>query len=536
MSFDELRYFVFLPLVYFLYRTLPHAGQNRTLLLAGYIFYGCWDPRFLLLIIATTAMDFCAALVIDRGFVDRRQAVRIFVLSFASAFLSAVIDWRQLTTGNGQGSFLTGDNLNLLAILALATASGCLIYLGLMRVQMVTRRKIAIAISLTGNLALLGFFKYFNFFIDSAENLLLALGTNPETWRLHIVLPVGISFYTFQTMSYTIDVYRRKLKATESVLDFALFVAYFPPLVAGPIERASHLLPQLSGPRKFRWEQTMQGLWLILFGLFKKITIANGLAGSVNAVYGSGGTATWMDVVCATVLFAVQIYCDFSGYSDIARGTSKLFGVELIHNFRTPYFSTNPSEFWQRWHISLSTWLRDYLYIPLGGNRGSPTKTYRNLMLTMLLGGLWHGAAWNFVLWGLFHGAILSIHRAISGDGGHRKRSVPAHLMAMAGFFAVTCYGWLLFRATSLQQVVHFTNVLFSDFGNLALTMPMPTFAAVAGLPILVLFEIADYREGASRVYLRLSSMARGAVSAVLLLTLLMGTSNAPQQFIYFQF
>lgn len=536
MSFDELRYFVFLPVVYLLYRMLPLAGQNRMLLAAGYVFYGCWDPRFLLLIIATTAMDFCSALVIDRGHVERKQAVRMMGFSIIAAFLSVVVDWKHLTAGAGAAQLLTGENLHLLAGLALAGGAGFIVYVALMRMEVPARRKVAITISMTGNLALLGFFKYFNFFIDSAENLLLALGTNPENWRLHIVLPVGISFYTFQTMSYTIDVYRGKMKATQSVLDFALFVAYFPPLVAGPIERAAHLLPQLSGARRVSWEQTIQGLWLILFGLFKKIAIANGVAGSVNAVYGSGGTATWVDVAVATVLFAVQIYCDFSGYSDIARGTSKLFGVELVHNFRTPYFSTNPSEFWQRWHISLSSWLRDYLYVPLGGNRGTVARTYRNLMLTMLLGGLWHGAAWNFVLWGLFHGLILCIHRAIAGPAGRGERSGIGKVTAMAGFFVVTCYGWLLFRATSFQQVVHFSQILLTDFGNLSLTMPMPTFAAVAGIPMLMLIEFASYGGGLGRAYARSSSMVRGAVSAALLFILLMGTSNVPQQFIYFQF
>ncbi len=536
MSFDELRYFVFLPIVYLLYRALPHSGQNRMLLLASYIFYGVWDPRFLLLIIATTAMDYCAGLVIDRGFLERKQALRIFGLSVASSFFSVGIDWKQVIGGNGSGSILTGENFHLLGLLVLAAGIGLLAYLALMRMPMAARRKTAIIISLTGNLALLGFFKYFNFFIDSAESILLSLGANPENWRLHIVLPVGISFYTFQTMSYTIDVYRRKLKATDSVLDFALFVAYFPPLVAGPIERAAHLLPQLSMPRQLRWEQSMQGLWLILFGLFKKIAIANGVAGSVNAIYGSSGTASWIDIVGATLLFAVQIYCDFSGYSDIARGTSKLFGVELIYNFRTPYFSTSPSEFWQRWHISLSTWLRDYLYIPLGGSRGTVARTYRNLMLTMLLGGLWHGAAWNFVLWGLFHGSILCIHRAIFGERGSQARSVFAHFAAMAGFFMVTCYGWMLFRATSLQQVVQFTQILIGDIGNLSTLMPMPTFSALVGLPILVLLEIAEYRIGLKQTHFRFSPLARGAVGAALLFILLMGTSNAPQQFIYFQF
>jgi D-alanyl-lipoteichoic acid acyltransferase DltB (MBOAT superfamily) len=536
MSFDELRYFAFLPIVYVLYRALPHVGQNRMLLVASYFFYGAWDPRFLLLIIATTAMDYCAGLVIDRGHLEGKQAQRIIGLSIASACLSVLLDWEYVTGGTGGGSLFTDRNNYLLGLLALTGIVGAAIYFALLRLQPEARRKAAIIISMTGNLALLGFFKYFNFFIDSAESLLLSLGANPETWRLNIVLPVGISFYTFQTMSYTIDVYRRKLKATDRVLDFALFVAYFPPLVAGPIERAAHLLPQLSLPRVVRWEQSMQGLWLILFGLFKKIAIANGVAGSVNAVYGNTGAATWLDIVGATVLFAVQIYCDFSGYSDIARGTSKLFGIELIYNFRTPYFSTNPSEFWQRWHISLSSWLRDYLYIPLGGSRGTPAKTYRNLMLTMLLGGLWHGAAWNFVLWGLFHGSILSIHRALFGDRDHSTRSMFARLTAMAGFFAVTCYGWLLFRAKSLDQVVQFTLTLIVDFGNLATSMPLPTFAALVGMPILAAFEIAEYCGGLKQTHARLATVARGAVGAALLFVLLMGTSNAPQQFIYFQF
>jgi alginate O-acetyltransferase complex protein AlgI len=534
MSFDELRYFAFLPAVYLLYRVLSHAGQNRMLLLAGYVFYGCWDPRFLLLIIATTAMDFFAAILIERGNIPRHLALRMLGLGAVSACLAVGIDWRALLAGEPLA--FTGDNLPLLAGLALAGAAGYAIYCALLRMEPGARRKAAISISLAGNLALLGFFKYFNFFVDSAEGLLLAIGVNPDGWRLQLVLPVGISFYTFQSMSYTIDVYRRKLRATQSVLDFALFVAYFPPLVAGPIARAADLLPQLSRPRQVNWEQSVHGVWLILYGLFKKIAIANGLAVSVNSVYGSSVGLTWLDVAGATVLFALQIYCDFSGYSDIARGTSKLFGIELVRNFRTPYFSTSPSEFWQRWHISLSTWLRDYVYIPLGGNRGTAAKTYRNLMVTMLLGGLWHGAAWNFVLWGLFHGAILCTHRALAGARSTTARSLFGHAGAMAAFFAVTCYGWLLFRATSLEQVADFTRILLTDFGNLATTMTPPTLAAACGVALLVVAEIADYRAGLGALHLRLSPWLRGGASAAMIVVLLMGTSNAPQQFIYFQF
>ena len=536
MSFDQLSYFAFLPLVYVLYRLMRHQAQNRMLILAGYVFYGCWDPRFLLLIIATTAMDFCAGLIIERGTVERKELRAVGRFTVIAALLSVAIDWRALLTKGMAAGVLTAENFYLLAGMALAAIGGGLAYLVLLRMPHPLRRKLAIIISLTGNLGLLGFFKYFNFFIESAEGLLLGLGFDPESWRLQIVLPVGISFYTFQTMSYTIDIYRGKLKATDKLLDFALFVSYFPPLVAGPIERAAHLLPQLALPRVLRWQQSVEGIWLILFGLFKKLAVANGVAGSVNAVYGSTGTVTWLDVVAATVLFAVQIYCDFSGYSDIARGTSKLFGIELIHNFRTPYFSGSPSEFWTRWHISLSTWLRDYLYVPLGGNRGGTAKTYRNLILTMLLGGLWHGAAWNFVIWGLFHGLILCIYRA----AGDRKVGILpaswARPVGIAFFFMITCYGWLLFRATSIDQVAEFTRILVSDFGNLTLTMQPPTFAALAGLLIVVVLEAVEYRVGLKEVHARANSLFKGAVCAALVFVLLMGSSNAPQQFIYFQF
>jgi alginate O-acetyltransferase complex protein AlgI len=252
----------------------------------------------------------------------------------------------------------------------------------------------------------LGFFKYFNFFIDSGENAFRLIGIDPTNLRLAVLLPVGISFYTFQSLSYTIDVYRKRIVPTSRFWDFALFVAYFPPLVAGPIERAWHLLPQLSKPRRIRLAQSMDGIVLILLGLFKKVAIADGVAPAVDSVFNSSGAVSQSDVMLATLLFAVQIFCDFSGYSDIARGVSKLFGIELIVNFHLPYFSKNPSEFWRCWHISLSSWLRDYLYIPLGGNRPGGTRTYFNLFLTLLLGGLWHGAAWNYVLWGSVSGRV----------------------------------------------------------------------------------------------------------------------------------
>ncbi|WP_157844829.1 MBOAT family O-acyltransferase [Methylocucumis oryzae] len=262
--------------------------------------------------------------------------------------------------------------------------------------------------------------------------------------HLDIILPIGISFYTFQTLSYVCDVYWRRMKPVQHLQDFALFVCYFPPLVAGPIERASHLVPKILAKRTVNFDQIAHGGYLILFllGLVKKITIADGLAGTVASIYNSTGSVGWLDIVVSTIAFTLQIYGDFSGYSDIASGVSLWFGIELLRNFNQPYFSVNPSEFWRRWHISLSSWLRDYLYIPLGGNRGTEISTLRNLMLTMVLGGLWHGAAWNFILWGGYQGSLLVIHRLFTG--GKTKEfagKLWARLPRMLFFLIFVCYG-----------------------------------------------------------------------------------------------
>jgi D-alanyl-lipoteichoic acid acyltransferase DltB (MBOAT superfamily) len=364
--------------------------------------------------------------------------------------------------------------------------------------------------------------------------------------RLRVVLPVGISFYTFQTLSYTIDVYRRVMPATGNFFDFALFVGYFPPLVAGPIERAAFLLPKLARPRTITLASTARGVELMLFGFFKKIAIADSVAPSVDAVFASN-TATWCDVVGGTLLFAIQIYCDFAGYSDIARGVSKLFGVDLALNFNLPYFSKSPSEFWQRWHISLSSWLRDYLYITLGGNRGSAVATYRNLMVTMVLGGLWHGASRNFVLWGIFHGTLLCAYRLM---GSGRPSSAPSEAEATSAgigrrltsfaslifFCMLTLYGWLLFRAHTWEQIVSFTRTLFLGFGDLDCHLPIPTLSGLLGVPLLIAYECTEYLANDRHVTARFPTFVRGALAAAMVFLICMGLSNAPAQFIYFQF
>ena len=313
------------------------------------------------------------------------------------------------------------------------------------------KRKRALFISIGTNLSILAAFKYGGFFTENLYALLNSAGISFSKRTLDIVVPVGISFYTFQTLSYTIDVYRRQLRATKDFSEFALFVAFFPQLVAGPIERAAKLLPQMSEERKLTFVRFESGLHLILWGLFKKVFVADNLAAHVvdpilDPVFGPGG----LTLVLGLYAFAFQIYCDFSGYSDIAIGCARCLGFDLSKNFDLPYFATSPREFWKGWHISLSTWLGDYLYIPLGGNRNG--KTARNLLITMLLGGLWHGAAWHFVAWGFFHGILLGAWRLRDRILGPQRR-LP-FVVAVIGFFQLTCLGWLLFRAEDMSHAI----------------------------------------------------------------------------------
>jgi D-alanyl-lipoteichoic acid acyltransferase DltB (MBOAT superfamily) len=402
-------------------------------------------------------------------------------------------------------------------------------------------------VSLVTQLGLLGIFKYFNFFVDSLVRLLNAAGIEASQLHLNIVLPVGVSFYTFQSLSYTIDIYRKQFKPTDRFFDFALFVAFFPQLQAGPIERGRQLIPQLSRPRVINLDQISRGAYLIVLGFFKKVAIADGVAPIVDQIFASTGQVTFIDVIVGTVLFAVQIYCDFSGYTDIARGIAKLMGIELMVNFDQPYFATNPQDFWRRWHISLSTWLRDYLFISLGGSRGNLLFICRNLMITMLLGGLWHGAAWNFVLWGFYQGVLLSVYRVgteLRSKAGSKQWPTPnwiwrrgmQRVAANLIFFLFVCYGWLLFRAHSLSQISLFSSLLVSDFGDLNYGGGTPRLSSLVGMPLLLCLEVVQYSSGDARYYRRLPPPLRGLLVAVLLVVTMMGMSNEPAQFIYFQF
>lgn len=336
-----------------------------------------------------------------------------------------------------------------------------------------SNRKIFLLISLSVNLGLLFYFKYANFFIESFVDSFRLFGKELEVSTLNIILPVGISFYTFQTLSYTIDIYRKQLEPTKDWLAFFAFVAFFPQLVAGPIERASHLLPQFYKTYKFNYNQIKNGLLLIAFGLFKKMVIADRAAVYVNEVYNNPADYEGVQLILGTLLFAFQIYCDFSGYSDIAIGTARTLGFDLMKNFDSPYFSKSITEFWRRWHISLSTWFRDYVYIPLGGSRRGKYRTYANLFIVFLVSGLWHGAAMTFVIWGAIHGLIIVLEKATYKLKtpaynliGFNKNSFSNKLFFTAITFFIVCVAWIFFRANNLNDSILILKQSFNITGN----------------------------------------------------------------------
>jgi D-alanyl-lipoteichoic acid acyltransferase DltB (MBOAT superfamily) len=476
MVFNSIHFVWFFVVVYALYRVLPHRGQNLLLLAASYYFYSAWDWRFLGLLLLSTIVDYTCGLLI-------------------------------------------------------AAAPGH------------RRRRALVALSVTFNLTLLGLFKYFNFFAESLGAVLAAAGWHADFVTLRVLLPIGISFYTFVTMSYVIDVYRGEIRPTRNLADFALFVAYFPHLVAGPILRATKLLPQIERPRRATAEQILDGLWLILWGYLQKVFVADNLAPLATSVFTPGAHHAGLDVLLGTYAFAFQIYGDFAGYSNIARGTSKLMGIELVENFRFPYLVRTPQAFWRNWHISLSTWLRDYLYIPLGGNRGTAWQTRRNLLITMVLGGLWHGAAWTFILWGVYQGVLLIVYRTIDErraarglvaleHAGGRVRRFAAWLL----MFHLTCYGWLIFRAASPQEIVALTRSVLLDFWPASVDvwgMAVPLVLHTA--PLVVVHLIEAWHDDLL-VVRRLPLATRYMIYAAAAWLIVLFGNFGGAEFIYFQF
>ena len=433
-------------------------------------------------------------------------------------------------------------------LLSLLFASSLLDYsvaLGMQRSQTQTARKWWLAASLTGNLGMLGFFKYWDFFVTSFSSLLNTCGFKADWPTLNIILPVGISFYTFQTLSYALDVYRKDIKATRDFVGFLAYVSFFPQLVAGPIERASHLLPQFEQTRVITRTALVEGVWLMIWGMFKKVVIADNMAPLADLTF-HDPHPTGLGVVLGTIAFGFQIYGDFSGYSDIARGSAQVLGFDIMWNFHLPYFASNVREFWRRWHISLSTWLRDYLYIGMGGNRLGTRRTRLNLLFTMLLGGLWHGAALNYIFWGLWHGLGLLIHRWWEGNrtpkagsprGGESavpRKSPLGWAVSWLATMAFVFYGWLVFRSGSMESTIQLT---------LALVDPSPfpwlrEYAVNLGfflLPLL-LMQVWQARSRNMLVAVTLPPWARHLLQAFLILAIAAFWRKDATPFIYFQF
>ena len=502
MLFNSITFFIFLSIVFPLYLLLPHRLQNRMLLMASYIFYGWWDWRFCSLLIISTGVNFYCGIQIYKYLNTDQKAKR----------------WK------------------LVAIIF--------------------------------NLTLLGFFKYFNFFTAELANALSQMGVHWNINSLHIILPVGISFYTFQTLSYSFDIYQRELKPTRNIWDFALFVSFFPQLVAGPIERAKNLIPQIIQKRNMSIEQFFQGCYLIFWGLFKKVCIADSLAVLVTPVFNQWqmGTYSWFDIVAAVVLFAFQIYCDFSGYSDIAIGVAKLMGFNLMLNFNLPYFSKSPSDFWHRWHISLSTWFRDYVYIPLGGSRPSKessnilfiskwfhskwlnSQIIKNIMITFSLSGMWHGANWTFIVWGIFNGLLLIFHKIYTdllGSYGFYKQWQQSRIykiIATVVTFILFCYGWLMFRAENITQAWQMTMTLFKASGTIN-----PYFFTYSNISHIILTSISVclliiiqcfqyFKNDLMWMYNQKNWVIRGLFYLILIYLLINGADFHAKEFIYFQF
>jgi D-alanyl-lipoteichoic acid acyltransferase DltB (MBOAT superfamily) len=472
--FNSTQFLVFLAIVLPLYYALAHRWQNVMLLVASYVFYGCWDWRFLSLLAISTIVDFTCALLIHR----------------------------------------TPEPL---------------------------KRKRLLLVTLCLNLGFLGFFKYFGFFADSFAELMALFGVHASVPTLRIVLPVGISFYTFQSISYTIDVYYRRAEPTTDFIAFALYVSYFPHLVAGPIQRATHLLPQMQAPRRVDQTGIATACQLMLMGYFKKVFIADGVAPYVDQAFAQPRAMGSPQLLLSLYLFAIQIYGDFSGYTDIARGVSRLLGIELTLNFKQPYLAANITEFWRRWHIALSSFLRDYLYIPLGGNRHGTAMTHRNLLLTMLLGGLWHGASWNFVAWGGLHGLYLSAHRMMSEGRRVESSRVPRGLFEWVVYvikvvvtFHVVCLAWIFFRAKDFRGAWTYLLGLVQNW------RPCPTaFLVCAGCYMLMalLVDLACWQYDQELPALDTwPAWRRGLVyAAMMVLISFVGELNA-RPFIYFQF
>lgn len=458
---------------------------------------------------------------------NKRLAFQNAFLLAASCYFYACWDWRFL--------FL------LLFSILLDYCSG----LKIAATENRHKRLFWLVLSISINLGFLMVFKYYNFFADSFASAAGHLGWRVNPWTLKIVLPVGISFYTFHGLSYIIDIYKRRIPAERNFVDYALFVSFFPLLVAGPIERATHLLPQIKRPRVFEYKKAIDGLRQILWGLFKKIVIADSCAAYVNFIFDDPGSYPGSAHVLAAVFFAIQIYCDFSGYSDIALGTARLLGIDLLRNFAFPYFSRDIAEFWRRWHISLSSWFRDYMYIPLGGSKKGMAKSVRNVFIIFLVSGFWHGANWTFIFWGLLNALYILPSIIFRTNRAHldivaQGRLFPSikESFSMALTFALTVFAWIFFRSDNLGSAFLFIKKIFSP--SLFSKFPTEHLQVAFMLPLVVFFIIEwmgrEEQYAIAKLEIKWPAPVRYAAYYTLFFYVFYYSSGPPQQFIYFQF
>jgi len=458
---------------------------------------------------------------------NKKLAYQNIFLLAASCFFYACWDWRFL--------------LLLLFSILLDYFSG----IKIAETEAKGKRLFWLVLSISINLGFLMVFKYYNFFADSFAHAVGHLGWQVSPWTLKIVLPVGISFYTFHGLSYIIDVYKRRIQAERNFIDYALFVSFFPLLVAGPIERATHLLPQIKEPRAFEYKKAIDGLRQMLWGLFKKIVIADSCAGYVNFIFHDPGSYSGSAHLLAALFFAIQIYCDFSGYSDIALGAARLLGFDLLRNFAFPYFSRDIAEFWRRWHISLSSWFRDYVYIPLGGSKKGPAKNIRNVFIIFLISGLWHGANWTFVFWGLLNALYILPSMVLRTNRNHldivaQGRLLPSvrEFFSMAITFCLTVFAWIFFRSDNLEAAFLFIKKIFS---RSLFSMPTTEHLRVSFILPLAVFFIIEWmgREeqyAIAKLEIKWPKPVRYAVYYAMFFYVMYYGSGIPQQFIYFQF
>lgn len=490
MLFNSIEFLLFLPVVFAIYWSLRNSLrlQNLLIVLASYLFYGWWDWRFLFLIAFTTVCSYYSGLLIDRN--------------------------KSAITGVGGGN-------------------------------KVTKAKFYCVCNIVINIAILGLFKYYNFFAESFVDICQIIGWSVDMPTLKLILPVGISFYTFQALSYTIDVYRGKINVSHDIVAFMAFISFFPQLVAGPIERATNLYPQFIKKRSFDYTQAVEGSKLILWGFFKKIVIADSATKIVDLAFGDIEGYNSTSLLIGAVMFSFQIYGDFSGYSDIAIGVARLFGIRLMKNFNLPYLSRNIAEFWKRWHISLNTWFVDYVYIPLGGSRVSKLVTLRNTFVIFLLSGLWHGANWTYVAWGLYH-ALLFVPLLIMGKqkrfskyepGGY---ITPMEIFNILATFALATLGWVVFRSSYISQAWTYVCKLFTltQYGMPAIIKDNGLLHSAECFLAIVFLIIIEYKHRGEDVVLNFKSSVTlinwSGYLIVALWTFIFYTVG--QAFIYFQF